>query len=429
LLADTELSAAHLTSDQLASFGERSVSPKEMCMRGHEWRLGVVLASLSLSVIPQYVMAALPSHPVVHTFEPTHAESVDADELPLDVFAGAAVAARNETAIVGMPGISKLAIYKRASSGWSRTASIVAPDASAGFGKAIAYRDDTIVAGSDSAAYVFKLSNGAWRYTQKLITNEFEVLAYQDSVVVTGSSLNDGPGLVHVFELNASGKLVRRTKLQPSDSTANDLFGADVAMSANTIVVGAPGSAGGAAYIFKRASSGWSQSQRLRGQGSMYEGFGAAVAINNGVIVVGAPDEDFEWSDPQEGLRAAGGAAFVFIPNATGVYAQTQRLRPASRDVRNFQAFGLDIAMSGDRIVVLAEQLVGGSAYDAPGQAFTYRLAGNRAAPVGLASMSPPFNSVALANNWLFVGQPIGGGCLFYGCAGQVTLYDVNRLQ
>jgi hypothetical protein len=85
--------------------------------------------------------------------------------------------------------------------------------------------------------------------------------------------------------------------------------------------------------------------------------------------------------------------------------------------------------MSGDRIVVLAEQFVGGSADDAPGQAFTYRVSNGRVTSSGLASMSPPFRSLALANNWLLVGQPVVGGCAFYGCIGQTTLYDVARAQ
>jgi hypothetical protein len=402
-----------------------------MCALGR--RVGSVLASLSVALIIQQAHAALPSHSVVHTFEPTAAESVNPDGSLVDVLAGLAVAIRNETAFVGMPGVNKVAIYKRTGAEWIRTQSLAAPETASAFGTAIAYRDDTLVVSAETGAYVFKLLNGAWKYTQKLVGEEpatrFETLAYQDNVVLTGSPLQDRPGVAYVFELTAAGKLVRRVKLQPKDARSNDLFGADVAMSAALVAVGAPGSGGGAAYLFRRSSSGWSQSQRLTGQGSADEGFGTSVAINNGVVVVGAPGEDSEWSSNEGGMHAAAGAAFLFLANSAGVYAQVQKLRPSSADEPNFVDFGGDIAMSGNRIVVLAVESIGGPGGYAAGRAFTYTLTNNRAAPLGLSIINPPFHTVGIANNWLLVGQPYDGSCGFYGCVGKATLFDVNRLQ
>jgi hypothetical protein len=402
-------------------------------MRDLGRRFGIALASVSLVLLAQASIAALPTHPVVHTFEPTAAEKVNPDGSPAFVFAGEAVAIRNDVAVVSLPGLDKLAIFKRTASGWSRSGSVSAPESTSEFGQVVAYRDDTIIAASDAGAYVFKLVNGVWKYKQKLLgqnaATRFQTLAYQDNLVLAGSPQFDQPGLVYAFELTSSGKLVRRVRLQPTDPHPNDGFGSDVAMSANTIVVGAPGNSGGTAYVFKKSSSRWSQSQKLSGQDSTNEEFGAAVAINNGVIVIGAPGEDSEWSSEDDGLHSAAGAAFVFLPNATGAYVQTQRLRPSSADVPNFMDFGRDIAMSGNRIAVLASELIGGSGDDAPGQVFSYSLTNNQAAAIGLATSGPRFTSLSLSNNWLLVGQPRVGGCGFYGCTGQATLYDVNRVQ
>jgi FG-GAP repeat len=401
-----------------------------MCAFGKGLRLGLV--SMCVALMAQQALAALPSHPVVHTFEPTPTESVNPDGSPVHVTAGVAVAIRNDTALVGMPGINKVAIYKRTSTGWVRTHSLAAPESISGFGTALAYRDDTIVAAADTGAYVFKLINGTWRYTQKLLgegaATHFEVLAYQDNMVLTGSPLLDRPGVAYVFELTAAGKLVRRLKLQPRDARANDGFGTDVAMSANLIVVGAPDSLDGAAYLFRRSSTGWSQSQRLIGQGSAREGFGTSVAVNNGIVLVGAPSEDSEWSST-EGLRAAAGAVFLFLPNSASSYAQAQRIRPSSAVEPNFIDFGGDIAMSGNRFVVVAVELIGGPGDYATGRAFTYNLTNNRAVALGLSRLTPPFVSVGLANKWLLVGQPYDGGCFWYGCVGKATLFDTDRLQ
>lgn len=393
-------------------------------------RLAVV--SLALCFATQSVHAALPMHPAVHTFEPT-AEEIG-DEWFVDIRAGASVAIRNETAFVSMPGLNKVAIFKRASNGtWSRSGSIASPEATSEFGIALAHRDDTTIVGSSSGAYVFKLVNGAWKFKQKLVAEVssavFDSLAYQDNLVVAGSALVGSTGAVYVFELTTSGKLVRRVKLVANDAQADDFFGIDVSMSTNLIVVGAPGSGDGAAYVFRRTSAGWSQKQRLSGGGSVGEGFGQSVAVNNGIIVVGAPSEDYEWSETSEGYNVAGGAAFVFTANASGVYSETQRIRPSSVDVTNFQDFGSDIVMSGNRLAVIGVEFIPGPGDYAPGQAFTYTLANNQASSVGFISLDPPFYSAAFSNNWLVVGQPYIGGCGFNGCIGQATLFDVSKKQ
>ncbi|HVF17776.1 MAG TPA: hypothetical protein VNA21_12725, partial [Steroidobacteraceae bacterium] len=184
-------------------------------------RVAATFAFSCLAIGAQHANAALPAHPTVHTFEPTAEEIASMGSFP-EIRTGTSVAIRNETALVGMPGLRKVAIFKRQTSGWTRTGSIAAPDASTNFGQTIAYRDNTVVVTADSAAYVFKLVNGVWKYTQKLIAESasisFGVLTFQDNMVVAGSVAPNLPGAVYVFELTSAGKLVRRLKLQSSDS-------------------------------------------------------------------------------------------------------------------------------------------------------------------------------------------------------------------
>ena len=393
--------------------------------------LGRLALASSLYLAAQTLYAALPSHPAVHTFEPTAQEI--GDDWYVDIRAGTSVAIRNETAFMGMPGLNKVAIYKRSTSGWSRTGTISAPEAATEFGAVIAHRDDTTIVASDSYAYVFKLVNGTWKYTQKLSADigaaSFDSLAYQDNTVVAGLAQIDAPGAVYAFDLTTAGKLVKRAKLQANDAQPNDLFGVDVSMSSNLILVGAPGSGDGAAYVFRRSSGRWAQKQRLIGQGSSGEGFGQAVAVNNGVVAIGAPSEDYEWSEAADGYHVAGGAVFLFAPNSAGLYSQSQRIRPSSADVTNFQDFGGEIVMSGNRLAVISVEMIPGPGDYAPGQAFTYTLANNRAAPLGFISLVPPFRAAGFSNSWLVVGQPYIGGCAANGCIGQATLFDVSKRQ
>ncbi len=112
------------------------------------------------------------------------------------------------------------------------------------------------------------------------------------------------------------------TILRAADKQAGDSFGVSAAISGDTIVVGAPNEAGGlgdpwpgagAAYIFSRNQGGaeaWGQVRTLRASDAQqYDHFGYnSVAISGNTIVVGAPFEEGGPGDPQPGS----GAAYLF---------------------------------------------------------------------------------------------------------------------
>ena len=96
-------------------------------------------------------------------------------------------------------------------------------------------------------------------------------------------------------------------RLRATSRVNNALFGTSVAISGNTIIVGAPGedvSAGstaddtGCVYVFTYSDSAWSQSQRLTASDAAGgDKFGTSVAISGNTFVVGAPNENFEaWT-------------------------------------------------------------------------------------------------------------------------------------
>jgi len=80
------------------------------------------------------------------------------------------------------------------------------------------------------------------------------------------TSPNSGNGAAYVF-IRASGMWTEQTKLIASDAGGNDLFGQSVALSAdgNTALIGAwghdtsPATSNGAAYVFTRSGSTWTQ--------------------------------------------------------------------------------------------------------------------------------------------------------------------------
>ena len=80
------------------------------------------------------------------------------------------------------------------------------------------------------------------------------------------------------------------TVLKGSDTKVGDGFGESVAVSANTVVIGAPGHDAGRAYVFADNAAGWQQDAELGASGTARTAFGTSVAISGGTIVVGAPD-------------------------------------------------------------------------------------------------------------------------------------------
>lgn len=138
-------------------------------------------------------------------------------------------------------------------------------------------------------------------------------------------------------------------KLLPSDGAGYARFGA-AAVSGDAIVVGAwghseNGPSSGAAYIFRRSGAGWvQQAKLLPSDGTSDDWFGASVAISGNTAVVGAPmwDEHFDYGPC--------GAVYVFMYDGSS-WTQQAKLVPVDGTPYD-RFFGSAVAMDGDTIVV-----------------------------------------------------------------------------
>jgi hypothetical protein len=101
----------------------------------------------------------------------------------------------------------------------------------------------------------------------------------------------------------------QQQKLMASDGMANDTFGYSVALSGELVVVGAPFGGGGvqgqgSVYEFTRSGTNWTQQQELTAaDGAFGDFFGCSVAISGETIVVGAYGDDTDQ-----------GSAYIFVP-------------------------------------------------------------------------------------------------------------------
>jgi len=133
------------------------------------------------------------------------------------------------------------------------------------------------------------------------------VAADEDTFIVSApaqhNSVASPIGAVYVYTVGSS-TISLQAVLQPSTIIPSDLFGQDVDIVGDTIVVGAPGSAGGegSVFVYNRTMGDWSSGTEFFGpHGADGDGFGWSVALdhdNEKRMVVGAP-----W-DSDAGLDA-----------------------------------------------------------------------------------------------------------------------------
>jgi len=168
-----------------------------------------------------------------------------------------------------------------------------------------------------------------------------------------------------------SEEVFQQAFLKASNTEEGDQFGYSVAVSGNTLVIGAPGEDSdadvvngdqgnnnalwaGAAYVFVRSGDEWAFQTYLKASNSDFgDYFGYAVAISGDTIVVGAPYEDSSATtvngDQYDNSIEGTGAAYVFIREGE-TWTQQSYLKPHNSGYKDF--FGQSLDISGDTIVV-----------------------------------------------------------------------------
>ena len=153
-------------------------------------------------------------------------------------------------------------------------------------------------------------------------------------------------GAAYVF-VRSGTTWTQQDKLLASDGIGNESFGFSVALSGETALVGAskataPLSQSGAAYVYVRSGSSWTQQDKLiPDDPEGFSGFGLSVGISGDTAVVGKfVDSTFAF---------AAGSAYVFSRSGTS-WAQQDKLTPADRAAQ--QEFGHSVSISGDTVVV-----------------------------------------------------------------------------
>ena len=203
-----------------------------------------------------------------------------------------------------------------------------------------------------------------------------------------------------VFPIVVDPTYAQQAKLLANDKADGDYFGRSVALSGDTLVVGAnlEDDSGtidnGAAYVFTRSGGVWTQQAKLLANDKAdSDSFGWSVALSGDTLVVGANSED-------DSGTTQNGAAYVFTRSA-GVWTQQAKL--LANDKADNDRFGASVALSGDTVVV------GANFEDDSGTT-------NNGAAYAFLAAPPPVAAVPTLSEWamILLGLLLAGGAAIH---------------
>jgi hypothetical protein len=289
----------------------------------------------------------------------TETTRLQASDAPGGASFGGSVALAGNTAVVGArhgetaEGVQTGAAYVFVGVGpsWHEQAKLLPSDGENGdlFGSAVAISGDTaVVAALDGnplldesgAVYVFVRNGASWS-AQAVLLGGGDDDRFGTSVAISGETIAVGaPGdnTVYVFVRHGTSWSQQDT-LVPSILGGSDNFGDSVALEGDTLAVGSPYNEGnGAAYIFTRSGTVWTEQEKLSVSGSGSR-FGDSIALSGGTVVGGAP---------KTGLLQEG-VAYVFVGSGA---TWSQQAQLDASDGTSLNDFGRSVALLGDTAVV-----------------------------------------------------------------------------
>ena len=196
---------------------------------------------------------------------------------------GGKVAISGDTALVGALSDERAGgsayVFVRNGGNWTQQQKLTASDSVQGdrFGWSVAVSGDTVLIGGQKpgnaatgynlwAVYVFVRSGSNWTQQQKLTDGVTGSAYFGYSVAISGDTAligapqqatpNQPTGAAYVFVRNA-GNWSQQDEFIASDTTIGDFFGGSVALSGNTVLIGAhykdnaAGNDAGSAYVFR----------------------------------------------------------------------------------------------------------------------------------------------------------------------------------
>ncbi len=319
-------------------------------------------------------------------------------------FFGYSVALSKDTAVIGAfrvdddnksKDVGAAYVFIRSNNTWIQQAKLMAADGETGdtFGGNVAIsgdtavvgviRDDDKVNGEDSgSAYVFIRRGSHWSQQAKLTAIDASAGdSFGYGIGISGDTLvlsaphddDDGKssGSVYVFT-RKEDTWSQQAKITAQDATEGDVFGISIAISGDTILVGADlneekGFNAGAAYVFTRSEGNWTQQAKLTANdGAEGDLFGVRVALEDDTALISARRDD----DKLMGIDS--GSAYIYTRVGT---TWSQQVKLTAPDGAKDDRFGRSVALAGDNALIGA--MFQDEQGENSGSAYLFKRSGN----------------------------------------------------
>jgi hypothetical protein len=159
--------------------------------------------------------------------------------------------------------------------------------------------------------------------------------------------------------------------IKASNTEANDRFGESIALSGDTLAVGAKeedsaatgiggdqadntASSAGAVYVFTRSGTTWAQQAYLKASNTTaLDDFGSALGLDGDTLAVGALFEDSAATgvngDEADETAASAGAVYLFI-RRDGAWSQIAYVKATNTE--SGDQFGFGVGLSGGALAI-----------------------------------------------------------------------------
>ncbi len=243
----------------------------------------------------------------------------------------------------------------------------VTSDADAGdsFGLSVSVSGDTVLIGTPNdqgdtsvqsgSVYVLVHTAAGW-VTQAKLTDPAAtgydhfgnaVSLSEDTALIGAYKDNDGgtdSGAAYVFTRSGTS-WSQQAKLTASDAAIGDQFGNAVSLDGDTALIGSPyndSTDTGSAYVFTRSGSSWSQQAKLTASdAASYDYFGNAVSLSGDTALISAHGDDDAGS--------GSGSAYVFTRSGS---SWSQQAKLTASDAASYDYFGWAVSLSGNTALI-----------------------------------------------------------------------------
>jgi hypothetical protein len=304
-------------------------------------------------------------------------------------------------------------VFTRAGGVWSQESYIKASNTEAfdDFGQSVALDGDTLAVGAhfedsgvaadqadntasaSGAVYVFTRSDTEWTQQAYLKASNLEAndqfgfavsldgdtlavgALFEDSAatVINGDEADNtasAAGAVYVFT-RSGATWTQQPYITASNTEANDRFGESIALSGDTLAVGAKeedsaatgiggdqadntASSAGAVYVFTRSGTTWAQQAYLKASNTTaLDDFGSALGLDGDTLAVGALFEDSAATgvngDEADETAASAGAVYLFI-RRDGAWSQIAYVKATNTE--SGDQFGFGVGLSGGALAI-----------------------------------------------------------------------------